>query len=320
MASRSNWTSSFTSSSVVPSYQSAGIMSGVWGGSASANAAAAYTSGIFGDTGYVRKSGITDFANLYSKEGDNLLSNLASAGYDPSTLTGFDLSQSFFGGEDTGWTFVTTPGDISWKVDAAVDRQTVYGTNTAPVVVGSKGMRDLELRDAIVEGFSRLKVVEDKIIALENLQNFTLNGTKGFVNVPVYQIWANSKRYGFANGADGGYFVIKSVSVKETMRDLDGNATRATVDVSLVQVPAYQVDSGRDLASKSLAGAASKLLPVLDAAGQRVGVGTTTGRTSSGATAPSVNGTGSTTQPTNTPPRAGGLGALPVRRPPVPGL
>jgi hypothetical protein len=39
------------------------------------------------------------------------------------------------------------------------------------------------------------------------------------------------------------------------MRDLDGNMTRAKVDISLMQVPEFQVSNGRDLASKAAADA-----------------------------------------------------------------
>jgi hypothetical protein len=41
------------------------------------------------------------------------------------------------------------------------------------------------------------------------------------------------------------------------MRDFSGNTTRAYVDVKLKQVPAYQVNTGRDQASKVTTGAKS---------------------------------------------------------------
>ena len=79
--------------------------------------------------------------------------------------------------------------------------------------------------------------------------------TDGFVSVPVYQVWANNKSYG---GSEA-YYVIKSVKIKEEMRDLQGNATRAFVDVSLTQVPAYQVNSGRDQANQVTSAAGQAL-------------------------------------------------------------
>jgi hypothetical protein len=116
-------------------------------------------------------------------------------------------------------------------------------------------MRDLSLGNSLVEGFVRGVTVEGKIAALENLMNYDLNPTDGFVSVPVYQVTANDKVYG-----NGGFFVIKDIKVQEKMRDLKGNATRALVDISLMEVPEYQVNSGRDQASKVAASVKSSLL------------------------------------------------------------
>jgi hypothetical protein len=115
-------------------------------------------------------------------------------------------------------------------------------------------MRDLSLTNCLLEGFSRGVAVEDQVIALESLLNYSLNTSKGFVNIPVYHLKANNKAYGDASGNDGGFYVIKDIKVKESMRDLSGNATRVNVDVSFTQVPQYQVDSGRDQASQAVTG------------------------------------------------------------------
>jgi hypothetical protein len=107
-----------------------------------------------------------------------------------------------------------------------------------------------------VEGFVRGVTIEGKVSALESLMKYGMNPSDGFVSVPVYQVWANNKSYG---GSEA-YYIIKDVKVKEAMRDLRGNATRAYVDISLMQVPAYQVNSGRDQASKVTAGAEAALI------------------------------------------------------------
>lgn len=156
---------------------------------------------------------------------------------------------------EPGWTFITAPEDISWNVNNQADRVNMFGTNSPPVVAGTRGMRDLSLNSSLVEGFVRRVTVEDKIAALEDLMNYRLNQTDGFVNVPVYQVWANEKAYG------KGYFIIKDIKVQEKMRDLKGNATRATVDISFMEVPEYQVNSGRDLASEPAAAAKALALP-----------------------------------------------------------
>lgn len=166
-----------------------------------------------------------------------------------------------------GWTFITAPEDVSWDIANNANRVDIFGTNNPPVVAGSRGMRDLTLSNALVEGFMRGVSLEGKISALENLMNYSLNASDGFVSVPVYQVWASEKSY----GGPQAYYIIKDVKIKETMRDLKGNATRAYVDISLMQVPAYQVNSGRDLASKTTAGVRAGLLQTItDQANQQM--------------------------------------------------
>jgi hypothetical protein len=190
------------------------------------------------------------------------------------------------------WSFITAPEDVSWDVANNAQRVDIFGTNNPPVVAGSRGMRDLTLSNALVEGFVRGVSLEGKIAALENLMNYNLNGSDGFVSVPVYQVWASEKSYGGAQA----YYIIKDVKVKETMRDLKGNATRAYVDLSLMQVPAYQVNSGRDQASATTAGAKSGLISNIEVRSQQAsrgaqsaanqGVGTTKPRDGANAPAP----------------------------------
>jgi hypothetical protein len=168
-----------------------------------------------------------------------------------------DLSGSL---NSTAWTFITAPEDVSWDIANQANRVDMFGTNNPPVVAGSRGMRDLTLGNALVEGFVRRKQVEDKIAQLEALMNYRLNASDGFVSVPVYQIWANKNPY----GGKKGYFIIKDIRIKETMRDTAGKTTRAYVDVSLMQVPAYQVNTGRDQASKVTAGVKSALISQVD--------------------------------------------------------
>jgi hypothetical protein len=140
----------------------------------------------------------------------------------------------------------------------------MFGTNNPPVVAGTKGMRNLSIGNAVVEGFTRGVTVEYKVEALEQLMNYSLNTSDGFVSIPVYQFWANKKQYGGASPEEGGYFLIKDVKVTEKLRDLKGYTTRATVDISLIQVPKYQVNSGRDQAGKTTAGVKSRFISQAD--------------------------------------------------------
>lgn len=165
------------------------------------------------------------------------------------------------------WTFICAPSDISWETSVSVNRLEIFGSNSPPVVSGSRGMRELTLSNAIVEGFNRNVTVEKKIIDLENLTKLSLDGNGGNVIVPVYNVCAGNKKYG---GGDDGIFVIKDVKVKEELRDLGGNTTRAIVDISFSQVPKYQVTRQRDLASQAAAGAKSVLSAVADTVKEKV--------------------------------------------------
>jgi len=181
-------------------------------------------------------------------------------GLDPTQTPEFGVEPPSESGKEAGWTFITSPKDISWNITNASNRVEIFGTNNPPVTAGTKGMRELTLNDSLVEGFVRNVTVEAKIIALENLLKYTLNKGDGFVSVPVYEVWANDKSYG-GGGNGAGYFIFKDIKVNEKLRDLSGNTTRATVDVSFTQVPAYQVNTGRDQATAITAGRESKLLP-----------------------------------------------------------
>jgi hypothetical protein len=203
----------------------------------------------------------------------NALNNL---NFDPSAFdNSFDFSQS---AQDQTWTFITAPMEISWSTSNKADRVDIFGTNNPPVVTGTKGMRDLKLNNSLVEGFTRRVSVEAKVIALENLMNYQLNPSGGFVNVPVYQVYANDKIYG-----ENGYYIIKGVSVKEQLRDLKGLMTRAVVDIDFMQVPEYQVDSGIDQASTPISGAKTTIPPAKEQAKQ---VGVPTGKAKAGPAAP----------------------------------
>lgn len=228
------------------------------------------------------------------------------------------------------WNFICAPNEISWSSEVQAERVQIFGTNQAPVTAGSKGMRDLNLSNALVEGFTRGKSVETKIAKLESLMDFSLDVSRGYVKVPVFYVTANDKKYGFGlDGKDGGYFIIKSVNVKEDMRDLKGNATRGTVDVTFIQVPPYQVDSGRDIASKSMRGqtsilgaATDKQASVLKAAaasglisqdgvGGKGSVRKGDGKSTSGASAPGSSSSSSSSSSTRGTRITGGEARLP---------
>ena len=196
---------------------------------------------------------------------------LSYAGVTSNALAGFGLS-SLTGGapalnedattiqsKDTeadipkSWYFVTAPQDVSWSKEGKVSTAETYGTNTPYVMYGATGLRKLTLGNVMLEGFSDRKTVEANIVALETCMNMVIQ--RGYTAPYCWKMYSGGKSYGT--------FIITSVKVKEVMRDLRGYATRAFVDIELLQVPDYQVNSGRDLAATGILGGLSSAVQKL---------------------------------------------------------
>ena len=254
MANPPIWTRALTDGTVIPNYEAAGKMSNVWGNGAQAQAAASVFTQDLSTTGFSSAAEWTGFAGALSDNGADTASlfSLAPNSFNVDGITGAGNTDGV-PQSSPAWTFITAPQNISWSLNNAANRIDMFGTNNPPVVSGTKGMAELTLGDSLAEGFTRGQHVQAKMAALESLLDYSLNRELGFVDVPVYQVNANSKRYG---GADS-YYIIKDVKIEEQLRDLSGNITRGKVSITLMQVPAFQVSNGRDLASKAEAGAKS---------------------------------------------------------------
>jgi hypothetical protein len=188
------------------------------------------------------------------------------------------------GGE--AWVFITAPGSVQWNVSSDVQRIDIFGTNAPPVTASSRGMRDLQLTEALMEGFTLGKAVQNELDQLEKLMNVEVNSKDGFVSVPVYDVKAGGKSYGL--------YVIESIDVDEQMRDLQGRATRAMVGVSLKQVPLYQVGNGIDQAGAASGGQALDASKFTQADKQATNVANNKGNTASNATAQAAANAGKT--------------------------
>ena len=201
---------------------------------------------------YTSAAGLTNF-----KFDQNLVNTWAAKDYgDFSTspnvpdYTGDILSGVPYGGNTQAWTFITPPGSVSYTVNSDVKRLDIFGTNSPPVVVSSKGMRDLTLSEALMEGFTLGKSVQLHLDRLENLMDVSVNTSQGFVNVPIYKVHAGPQ----GGGKFYGYYVIEQIEIEEQLRDLKGNTTRAKVGLNLKEIPEYQVGTGVDQAGASTGG------------------------------------------------------------------
>ena len=144
------------------------------------------------------------------------------------------------------WYFITAPQSVTWSKDSRNTVVDVYGTNNPYVHYGNTQLRKLNLNDAMVEGFSDGKVVEQNIIDLEACMRMTLDSGDGYAAPYCWNVYAGGKSYGT--------YIITSVNVTEEIRDTSGLAARAKVDVSFQEVAPYQVSSGIDISADALSG------------------------------------------------------------------
>ena len=144
------------------------------------------------------------------------------------------------------WYFITSPQDVSWSKDSRTTMIETYGTNNPYLNYGTTKLRSLTLGNAMVEGFSDAKAVEDNIIQLEACMRMIIEEGSGYAAPYCWNAFAGGKSYGT--------FIITSVKVKEDMRDMSGKATRAFVDIDLQEVAPYQVSTGQDITSTAATG------------------------------------------------------------------
>ena len=219
----------------------------------------------------------------------NITSNaLATLGFGADGAVALNEDATTIQSKDTeadipkSWYFVTAPQDVSWSKEGKVSTAETYGTNTPYVMYGATGLRKLTLGNVMLEGFSDRKTVEANIVALETCMNMVIQN--GYTAPYCWKMYSGGKNYGT--------FIITSVKVKEVMRDLRGYATRAFVDIDLQQVPDYQVNSGRDLASTGiLGGLSSAVQKMVNTQNNGSKNGATSGTKSSAAGAAASTGT-----------------------------
>lgn len=147
----------------------------------------------------------------------------------------------------TEYYFITPPQSVSWSKGSKMNVIEPYGTNNPYVNYGTTKLRQLSLGNAMLEGFSDGgKVVEDNITGLEACMRMNLDSDDGFASPYVWYVYAGDKSYGT--------YVITDVKVDESIRNAQGQANRATVDVSFQQVSPYQVSSGIDITAEAISG------------------------------------------------------------------
>ena len=213
---------------------------------------ATYTDEVLdGASSYFADGGVSVKGSTFSDQGLADVSNAAfSVGSADLKLPGLEGEGALSYLQDTSggdipkdWLFITAPQSVSWDKQGETALVNTYGSNNPYVIYSTTGMRKLSLSDCLVEGFSAGKEVEGHVLKLEKLMTTVMNTEKGYVSPYVWDLRAGDKSYG--------KFIIESMNIKEDMRNAKGRADRATVSISLQQVPDFQINDGRDLATKA---------------------------------------------------------------------
>lgn len=148
------------------------------------------------------------------------------------------------------WYFITPPQSVSWAKEGEATEISTYGSNSPYLQYATTSLRKLTLSDALIEGFSDAKAVEDNVRALENCMRMMIDEGTGYASPFCWTAYAAGKSYGT--------YLITSVNVTEKMRDMGGKATRAKVDIEMIEVPSYQVSTGTDITAQVIQGKADK--------------------------------------------------------------
>jgi len=171
-----------------------------------------------------------------------------AASANPGGLAGGGLAAS----DDipSEWYFITAPQEVSWSKDSNTKELDIYGSNSPYLSYSTTKLRKLSLANAMVEGFSNAKAVENNILSLEACMKVIIDESNGYASPYCWNVFAGNKSYGT--------YIITSIKVNEQMRDLAGKATRAVVDIEFQEVPSYQVSSGNDIAAEQSLGVSSE--------------------------------------------------------------
>lgn len=140
------------------------------------------------------------------------------------------------------WEFICPPNSVKWGKTGETSTVSAYGTNTPVVVYSSTSMRQLSVSEVIVEGYTFKSQILSKLKDLERMMDMVTESSEGFVSPYIWNFRASGTSYGL--------YLITSLEVEELIRNEKGEATRAVISLQLQEVGAFQVNTGRDLASK----------------------------------------------------------------------
>lgn len=201
---------------------------------------------------YISALSSTNFASLKPIEPLAVINNGTGSVYDPKLLNdeGVIYLRQYISAEDetTGavWRFQYAP-QISYTRSSTFQEDKSWGTNVQPSHFNNTSGKSIQISGAILEGMTIGSTITGAVTALETLMSVVNPDNQLQVAPYAYRLIIGSRTLKEPISDKHSPFIIESISVKEEMYDNAGELLMAKIDMSLKEVPYYQINDGRKL-------------------------------------------------------------------------
>ena len=150
--------------------------------------------------------------------------------------------------EETGavWRFQYAP-QISYTRSSTFVEDKTWGTNVQPSHYNNTSGKKINIQDAILEGMTIGKTVTGAVQALETLMSVTNPDNQDQIAPYAYRLIVGERTFREPISQKHAPFVIEQIQVREELYDTKGEVLMYKVDISLKEVPYYQINDGRKL-------------------------------------------------------------------------
>jgi hypothetical protein len=153
-----------------------------------------------------------------------------------------------FDDEETGavWRFQYAP-KITYNRSATFQEDKTWGTNVQPTHFNNTSGKKVSIQNAILEGMTIGRTVTGAVQALETLMSVVNPDNEEQVAPYAYRLIVGKRTFTEPISQRHSPFIIEQVTVREELYDTDGEVLMYKVDISLREVPYYQINDGRKL-------------------------------------------------------------------------
>lgn len=201
---------------------------------------------------YISPLSSTNFASLKPVSPLSPINNGTGSIYNPKLLNdeGIIYLRQYISAEDetTGavWRFQYAP-QISYTRSSTFQEDKSWGTNVQPSHFNNTSGKSIQISGAILEGMTIGNTITGAVTALETLMSVVNPDNQLQVAPYAYRLIIGSRTLKEPISDKHSPFIIESISVKEEMYDNSGELLMAKIDMSLKEVPYYQINDGRKL-------------------------------------------------------------------------